>query len=58
MTLPPAVKQNGGLIMKYVCMICGHVYDEEAEGVPFAELPEDWTCPTCGVGKENFEPEA
>ncbi len=43
--------------MKYVCQICGHVYDEEEEKVPFAELPEDWVCPLCGVGKENFQPE-
>ena len=43
--------------MKYVCQICGHVYDEAEEKVPFAELPEDWVCPICGVGKENFQPE-
>ena len=43
--------------MKYVCVICGHVYDEEVEGVKFADLPEDWTCPTCGVDKSNFEPQ-
>lgn len=29
--------------MKYVCQICNYVYDEEAEGVPFADLPDDWT---------------
>ena len=44
--------------MKYVCQICGHVYDEEVEGVAFADLPEDWVCPLCGVDKSNFEPEA
>ena len=43
--------------MKYVCVICGHVYDEDVEGVKFADLPEDWTCPLCGVDKSNFEPE-
>ena len=41
--------------MKYVCQICGHVYDEEVEGVKFADLPEDWVCPLCGVDKSNFE---
>ena len=40
---------------KYECIICGYVYDEEVEGVKFIDLPEDWTCPLCGVGKENFK---
>ena len=41
---------------KYVCKICGHVYDPaENNNVPFEELPEDWTCPICGVGKDQFE---
>lgn len=43
--------------MKYVCKICGWVYDPaENNGVEFADLPDDWTCPTCGVGKSEFEP--
>ena len=42
--------------MKYVCGICGYVYDEEEEGVKFEDLPEEYVCPLCGVGKENFEP--
>ena len=41
--------------MKYVCSVCGYEYDEAVEGTPVAELPEDWTCPLCGVGKEDFE---
>ncbi len=41
--------------MKYTCKVCGYVYDEEAEGVLFNELPEDYICPLCGVGKEDFE---
>ena len=41
--------------MKYVCTVCGYVYDEEVEGVPFSELPEDWTCPLCGAEKAMFE---
>lgn len=40
---------------KYKCTICGYIYDEEAEGVKFEDLPEDWSCPLCGVGKELFE---
>jgi len=41
--------------MKYVCEVCGYVYDEEVEGTPFSQLPDDWECPLCGVGKDNFE---
>ena len=41
--------------MKYRCTVCGYIYDEEKEGTKFADLPEDWTCPLCGVGKEMFE---
>jgi len=42
---------------KYVCKVCGYVYDEEQEGVKFDNLPDSWTCPLCGVGKEEFEKE-
>ena len=42
-------------IMKYVCSVCGYEYDEAVEGTPFNELPEDWTCPLCSVGKDEFE---
>lgn len=41
--------------MKYVCLACGYIYDEKVEGVKFEDLPEDWTCPLCGVGKDMFE---
>lgn len=49
---------------KYKCLACGYIYDpsigdEEnniAAGTPFEELPDDWTCPTCGSPKEMFEP--
>lgn len=40
---------------KYVCQICGYVYDEATEGVKWEDLPEDWTCPLCGVGKDQFK---
>ena len=43
--------------MRYVCSVCGYVYDEDAEGVPFDELPGDWTCPVCTADKELFEAE-
>ena len=42
--------------MKDICQVCEDVYDEEAEGVPFADLPDDWTCPLCGVPKSEFAP--
>lgn len=47
--------------MKYVCPVCGYVYDEAKEGVPWADLPESWVCPICGMPKSAFaaqEPEA
>ena len=34
--------------MAYVCKVCGYVHESD-------ELPEDFTCPMCGVGAENFE---
>ena len=37
---------------QWVCTVCGYVYDGD---VPFEDLPEDWLCPLCGVGKEFFE---
>ena len=44
--------------MKYICQICGYVYDDAKEKVPFAELPDDWKCPLCGAAKSDFKPEA
>lgn len=41
--------------MKYVCKLCGYVYDDEVEAVPFEDLPDDWTCPLCGAAKSEFE---
>ena len=51
--------------MKYVCNVCGWVYDEEvgdpengiAPGTKFEDLPDDCVCPLCGVDKENFSKE-
>ncbi len=40
--------------MKYVCNICGYIYDDEKETVKFEDLPEDWTCPICGATKADF----
>ena len=44
--------------MRYVCSICGYVYDEAKQGKPFAALPETWTCPLCGAVRSAFAPEA
>ena len=41
--------------MKYRCLACGYVYDNEIEEIKFEDLPEDWVCPLCGVGKDMFE---
>ena len=51
--------------MKYVCDVCGWVYDEEVgdpdngieAGTKFEDLPEDFECPLCGVDKTNFSEE-
>lgn len=48
---------------KYVCTVCGYEYDESigdsehgiAPGTKFEELPDDFECPLCGVGKDLFE---
>ncbi|MBQ4124992.1 MAG: rubredoxin [Desulfovibrio sp.] len=45
-------------MMKYVCTVCGWVYDEDEAGVKWEDLPEDFACELCGVGKDMFEPEA
>lgn len=60
---------NKGYIMadtskSYICNACGWVYDPEqgdpdggiAPGTPWEDIPDDWICPVCGVGKEDFEP--
>ena len=41
---------------KYVCSICGYVYDPAETGVPFESLPEDWRCPRCKQPKDKFNP--
>ncbi|MBD5560114.1 MAG: rubredoxin [Clostridia bacterium] len=48
----------------FKCTACGYEYKPEegdpahnvAKNTPFADLPDDWTCPLCGVGKDKFEP--
>ena len=48
---------------KYMCLICGWIYDEElgapdegiAPGTRWENVPPNWTCPECGARKEDFE---
>ena len=43
---------------KYRCIVCGYIYDPaQNNNVSFDDLPSDWVCPECGVGKDQFEPE-
>lgn len=50
-------------MQKYVCATCGYVYDPAAgdpdngiaSGTAFQDLPDDWTCPLCGVDKSDFD---
>lgn len=52
------------ITMKYVCDICGYIYDPEngepdagvAAGTAWEDVPEDFVCPLCGVGKDQFSP--
>ena len=51
-------------MQKYECQVCGYIYDPEigddeagiVAGTKFEDLPDEWVCPDCGVGKEEFEP--
>ena len=49
--------------MKYICEVCGYVYDPGdpdggiSAGTAFENIPDDWVCPICGVGKSDFKPE-
>lgn len=43
-------------MQRWVCGVCGYVYDEAKEGKPFAALPENWVCPLCGAAKSAFSP--
>jgi rubredoxin len=56
--------EEGEALEKYMCGPCGWIYDPEkgdpdggiAPGTPFADIPDTWGCPVCGVGKDLFEP--
>jgi len=56
---------EGKAMKKYVCGVCGYIYDPEkgdpdsgaTPGTAFEDLPDDWVCPVCGVGKDQFSPQ-
>jgi len=59
-------KKRGGRTMdKYICSVCGYVYDPAIgdpdggviPGTSFEQIPEDWICPICGASKDLFEKE-
>lgn len=59
------IKKKGAISMKkYVCDVCGWEYDPEVgdpehgiePGTAFEDLPDDFECPLCGVGKDEFSP--
>jgi len=59
------LKKTSAIMAKYVCEVCGWEYDPEvgvpekgiAPGTPWEEVPEDFECPLCGVGKDQFAAE-
>ena len=61
--LRPGKHRERSDMSKYECIVCGLIYDEKAgwpddgiaPGTRWADVPEDWLCPDCGVGKEDFE---
>jgi len=63
--LPPGNHWRTDRMKRYVCVICGYVYDPEVgdpdndvePGTPFENVPDDWVCPICGAEKTNFEPQ-
>jgi len=58
-------KKEEKTMIKYVCTVCGYVYDPEKgdpdsgiqPGTAFKDIPNDWVCPVCGAGKKAFEPQ-
>ena len=56
-------QRNGYSLKKYMCLICGWIYDEAAgapdegiaPGTKWDDVPPNWTCPECGARKEDFE---
>ena len=59
----PEISEPAAAAQKYECLVCGYVFDPAvgdpdsgiAPGTAFKDLPADWVCPKCGVGKDSFE---
>lgn len=57
------LKEKNKNMKKYICTVCDWIYDPEKgdpdggiePGTAFEDIPDDWVCPVCGVGKEDFE---
>ena len=55
--------RNASYVKTWMCVICGFVYDEEEgwpedgikPGTKWEDVPDDWICPDCGVGKDDFD---
>lgn len=64
MSMPVAMDKNLAPQALFICRACGLIYDEAkgdpdsglAAGTRFADIPDDWACPLCGVSKRDFEP--
>jgi len=62
--LPVLISKGDKAMEKYVCKLCGYIYDPEAgdpsqdvaPGTAFADLPDDYVCPLCGADKGVFVP--
>ncbi len=58
------MNQERSVVMKYICEPCGYIYDPAegdpdsgiAAGTAFEDIPDDWCCPVCGAGKDDFVP--
>jgi rubredoxin len=58
-------KKRMGSMNKWVCNVCGWVYDPQigdpsgdiAPGTDFKDIPDGWICPECGAGKDDFSPQ-
>ena len=59
-----SIKERSQKMEHYVCAVCGYEYDPSMgdpdgmveSGTPFEDIPDDWVCPVCGVGKDQFKP--
>lgn len=60
----PSINKEEFIMKQFECGPCGYIYDPEvgdpdggiAPGTAFEDIPDDWVCPICGVGKDMFEP--